>query len=103
MNPNDHNYRVIFHPECLNKLEEFGTLEELDPALSEVISALSKNPHAFKASPQYPMWRVAITRRHRVGRRLIPSLRLYVVINEEEKRVLIVDVMINPDDPTIRM
>lgn len=103
--PNDRNYKVIFKPECLNHLEEFGTLEDLDLALSAVVRNLEKNPHTFKSVPEYPNWIVANTRMHpnRAGTKIIPSLKLYAFINDEKRLVIIVDARFNPNNPIMYM
>jgi len=101
----DKIYRVIFDPECLTKLERFGTLEQLDPALSTVQHDLEIDPYAFKSSPKHPNWVVAITRRYyaREAGKHIPGLKLYAQIIEEDHMVVIRDVRINEDDPTLYM
>lgn len=96
-------FKVIFMPQTLNQLEAFGTLEELDAALVEVTYALSKNPHAFKSPPKYPNWGVAITRRYKQPGKVIPGLRIYFVINDEQQKVTVLDIQLNPDDPTLHM
>ena len=92
-------YQVIFDPKCLTQLEEqYETLEQFDIAFAETRYSLEKNPYAFKMSPQYPQWIVIITRPFSSQQRVIPSLRMYGAINEDNGVVKIFQVTINTDD-----
>jgi asparagine synthetase A len=96
-------YRLIYHPEALNQLETFASLEELDRALSVILAALKDDPHQFAHSPDYDNWIIVISRRYQAENKVIPSLRLYAAINDAAQTVTIMDVRINLDDRSLRM
>lgn len=102
---NDRPWRVIFTPECQNDLERFGTLEELDEALSPVKRNLEKNPYTFPEIPNAPEWIMIKTRRHlcRSANKIIPGLRLVAEIKHNKRQVIIKGAEINPDDRIIYM
>lgn len=96
-------YKVSFEPDAIRQLEKFGNIETLAGFLSDITQGLRKNPYAFPSSPKYPNWIEFTTVRKTLPGRVIPSLKIYAAINEEQQKVTIIWVRINPNDPSMMM
>jgi len=98
-------YHVRYTKKCIAKLQEIGTLEQLDPVLSKLEHDLSIKPYEFPLIPDRPNWGIATTGRHyKKGSGLaIPGLRFYFAIVEQRMRVWIIDVKLNFQDRALYM
>ena len=96
-------YKVIFHPDVIRQLEKFGEIQNLVGFLSDITQGLRKNPYAYPTSPKQANWVIFTTARKSLPGRVIPSLKVYAAIDEENKKVTIIWIRINPNDPSMMM